>query len=154
MNKCDKLLEKAINSTNNFSFSELCQLAECYKFQYQRQSGSHVIYENQNLRIDQNRLMNFQNFKGKAKSYQVKQLLKAIAVIQEKMNNKYTLQMFWSEEDEGYIAICQEFPGFSVFGETREEALREAQIALDLMIETYQQKHIPLPKPQTVLLAA
>jgi predicted RNase H-like HicB family nuclease len=71
-----------------------------------------------------------------------------------KMNNKYTLQMFWSEEDEGYIVICQEFSGFSAFGETREEALREAQTALDLMIETYRQKHIPLPKPQKVLLAA
>jgi hypothetical protein len=84
MNKCDKLLTKAQNSPNNFSFTELCQLAECYGFMFQRQSGSHVIYENLNLRVDQNRLMNFQNFKGKAKTYQVKQLLKAIAIIQEK----------------------------------------------------------------------
>ncbi len=70
------------------------------------------------------------------------------------MKNKYTLQMFWSEEDEGYIVVCQEFSGFSAFGETREEALHEAQIALDLMIETYQQKNIPLPKPHKILLPA
>ncbi len=70
------------------------------------------------------------------------------------MNNKYALQIFWSEEDGGYITICQEFPGLSAFGETREEALREAQIALDLMIETYQKNGIALPEPQTVLLAA
>jgi len=70
------------------------------------------------------------------------------------MNNKYALQIFWSDEDECYIAVCQEFPGLSAFGETREEALREAQIALDLMIETYLEKGISLPEPQTVLLAA
>jgi predicted RNase H-like HicB family nuclease len=70
------------------------------------------------------------------------------------MNNKYTLQMFWSEEDEGYIVICQEFAGFSAFGETREEALRESQTALDLMIESYKNSNLPLPKPQQVLIAA
>lgn len=70
------------------------------------------------------------------------------------MNNKYAIQIFWSQEDESFAAICREFPGLSAFGETREEALREAQIALDLMIETYSEKGISLPEPQSVLLAA
>jgi len=82
MGKCDKLLEKAKNSPNNFSFAEICQLAECYGFVFQRQRSSHVIYEHPNLRIEQNRLMNFQDFKGKAKPYQVKQLLRAIYILQ------------------------------------------------------------------------
>ncbi len=81
MSKCDKLLEKANNSPNNFSFTEICQLAECYGFIFQRQSASHIIYEHPTLRIEQNRLLNFQNFKGKAKPYQVKQLLKAISYL-------------------------------------------------------------------------
>jgi predicted RNase H-like HicB family nuclease len=70
------------------------------------------------------------------------------------MNNKYTIQIFWSVEDETFVAVCQEFPGLSAFGETREDALREAQTALDLMIETYREKGIPLPEPSGVLLAA
>lgn len=70
------------------------------------------------------------------------------------MKNKYTIQIFWSVEDDGFIAVCQEFPGLSAFGETREEALQEAQIALDLMIETFQNKNIPLPEPQKILIAA
>jgi len=38
------------------------------------------------------------------------------------MNNKYALQIFWSEEnDEGFVAVCREFPGLSAFGETREK---------------------------------
>lgn len=40
-----------------------------------------MIYEHPTLRIEQNRLLNFQNFKGKAKPYQVKQLLKAISYL-------------------------------------------------------------------------
>ena len=81
MSKCDKLLEKAANSPNNFSFTEICQLAECYGFIFQRQNASHIIYEHPTLGIEQNRLLNFQNFKGKAKPYQVKQLLKAISYL-------------------------------------------------------------------------
>lgn len=70
------------------------------------------------------------------------------------MSNKYTLQIFWSEEDEAFVAFCNEFPGLSAFGETREEVLSEARIALDLMIEIYRAKDIPLPVLQTVSLAA
>lgn len=71
-----------------------------------------------------------------------------------RVNNKYTIEIFWSDEDEAFIAVCREFPGLSAFGETREEALKEAQIALDLMLETYREKGIPLPEPQNILLAA
>lgn len=81
MGRCDKLLEKAKNSPRNFSFDEICQQAECFGFIFQRQSSSHIIYEHPNLRVEQNRFMNFQNLKGKAKSYQVKQLLKAISFL-------------------------------------------------------------------------
>ena len=70
------------------------------------------------------------------------------------MENKYALQIFWSDEDEGFIAICDEFPGLSAFGETRENALKEAQIALSLMIEHYHASGQALPKPRPVLVAA
>ena len=70
------------------------------------------------------------------------------------MKDRYTLQIFWSDEDEAFVAVCQEFPGLSAFGETREEALREAQIALDSMIETYLEKNISLPEPQIIKIAA
>lgn len=68
------------------------------------------------------------------------------------MQNKYTFQIFWSEADEAFVAICGEFPGLSAFGETHEDALREAQLALDLMVEAYKEKGLPLPEPKAVLL--
>jgi len=81
MSRCDKILEKAENSPNNLSFEELCYLAECNGFVFRRKSGSHCIYENRLLRPEENRNLNFQNVNGKAKPYQVRQLLKAIEVL-------------------------------------------------------------------------
>jgi predicted RNase H-like HicB family nuclease len=52
------------------------------------------------------------------------------------MKNKYAVEIFYSEEDEGYIAVAPELPGCSAFGETEEEALREINVAIDLRLET------------------
>jgi predicted RNase H-like HicB family nuclease len=52
------------------------------------------------------------------------------------MKNKYAVEIFYSEEDEGYIAVAPELPGCSAFGETEEEALREIKVAIDLWLET------------------
>ncbi len=62
--------------------------------------------------------------------------------------NKYGFKLFWSEEDEGYIATCPEFPTLSAFGETPEAALVEAHIALDLFIEEFKAMNKSLPTPQ------
>lgn len=61
--------------------------------------------------------------------------------------NKYGFRIFWSEEDAAFIVTCPEFPGLSAFGSTEEEALSEGKIALQLIIETYQESDISLPQP-------
>jgi predicted RNase H-like HicB family nuclease len=48
--------------------------------------------------------------------------------------NKYAIEIFYSEEDEGYIAIVPELPECSAFGETEEDALREIKVAIDLYV--------------------
>jgi predicted RNase H-like HicB family nuclease len=70
------------------------------------------------------------------------------------MENKYTVHIFWSDEDNGFIAICDEFSGLSAFGETREAALREAQNALHLMVEHYISTGQSLPEPKPIPVAA
>src|SRR5580765_643124 len=60
---------------------------------------------------------------------------------------KYPFNIVWSEEDEEFIATCSSFPGLSAFGETEEEALHEAKIALELFIKSYKERGISLPKP-------
>jgi hypothetical protein len=38
---------------------------------------------------------------------------------------RYLALVFWSDEDEGYIAVVPHLPGCSAFGDTPEEAVRE-----------------------------
>ena len=78
MDKCQKLLQKARRSPKNLRFDELGSLAKCYGWVFKRQNGAHQIYENVQLTPEDGRLMNFQSDQGKAKPYQVNQLLNAI----------------------------------------------------------------------------
>lgn len=60
--------------------------------------------------------------------------------------NKYAFNIIWSEEDGEFVATCPAFPGLSALGETEEEALAEAKIALGLFIKTCEAQGIPLPE--------
>ena len=58
---------------------------------------------------------------------------------------KYAINIFWSLEDDSYIAISPEFPRLSAFGDTPEEAMAEMQVSLELAVETYQKNGWALP---------
>jgi predicted RNase H-like HicB family nuclease len=60
---------------------------------------------------------------------------------------KYAIEIFYSEEDEGYIAVVPELPGCSAFGKSEEEALEEVKIAIDLWLETAKGEGREIPKP-------
>jgi len=63
---------------------------------------------------------------------------------------EYGFNLLWSDEDAGFIATCADFPGLSAFGETADEALAEASIALELHIETLQEEGRELPEPTKI----
>lgn len=73
MTRRNKLLWKALANPAGLRFEELCALAEQLGFVLDRTKGSHFIYKHKGLR----RPLNFQNVDGKAKPFQVKQLLDA-----------------------------------------------------------------------------
>ena len=60
---------------------------------------------------------------------------------------KYSMEIFYSEEDRGYIALAPELPGCSAFGETEEEALKEIKVAIDLWLETAEKEGRGIPQP-------
>ncbi len=60
----------------------------------------------------------------------------------------YSFSVTWSDEDEGYIAICPEFSGLSAFGDTAEEAITELKVAIGLATETYQAEGWDIPQPR------
>ncbi len=65
---------------------------------------------------------------------------------------KYKIEIFYSEEDEGFIAVVPELPGCSAFGETPEEALKEVKTAIELWIEAAKKEGRPIPEPKKVVV--
>lgn len=78
MARCAKLLIKATNSPDNLRFEEVCSLATCYGWVLIGGAGSHRVYMHPSLGNNAGSMMNFQSRDGKAKPYQVRQLLDAI----------------------------------------------------------------------------
>jgi len=66
------------------------------------------------------------------------------------MENEYPLTVEWSKEDQQYVVTCPAFPGLSALGESREQALAEAETVLRLFVESYKERNIELPEPRTV----
>lgn len=69
-----KLYQLARSNPKGLRFSDLCRLAEAFGFVFQRQKGSHRVYAHDGIR----QIMNFQNDRGMAKAYQVRQLLDCV----------------------------------------------------------------------------
>ena len=69
-----KLLQKALTKPAAVKFREVCRLAEAYGYRLDRISGSHHIYEHSGTK----RPLNFQNVRGMAKAYKVRQLLRDV----------------------------------------------------------------------------
>lgn len=60
----------------------------------------------------------------------------------------YAVSIFWSDEDNQYIAVVPDLRGCSASGDTPEEALREIQIAKELWLEVAREHGDVLPEPK------
>ncbi|HXU10029.1 MAG TPA: type II toxin-antitoxin system HicB family antitoxin [Blastocatellia bacterium] len=60
----------------------------------------------------------------------------------------YHINIFYSDEDGGYIADIPDLDSCSAFGVTPEEALKEVQIARDTWIEAARSEGKPIPTPK------
>src|SRR5439155_16904689 len=59
---------------------------------------------------------------------------------------RYPLEIFWSEEDKGFIAEAPDLPGCSAWGATEANAAREAQRAIDAWLEAARRAGREIPK--------
>lgn len=67
---------------------------------------------------------------------------------------KYELIIYWSEEDNSFVAEVPELPGCAADGETYIEALQNAQTVMQEWIETAQELGRPIPQPKGKLVYA
>ena len=60
----------------------------------------------------------------------------------------YHINIFYSEEDCGYIADIPDLEGCSAFGSSPEEALKHVQIAKAVWLEAASAEQLPVPPPK------
>jgi predicted RNase H-like HicB family nuclease len=67
---------------------------------------------------------------------------------------KYEIVIGWSDEDAVFIAEVPELPGCMAYGETRAEALANAEEAIDLWVEVARKRGREVPQPHAHRLTA
>jgi len=67
--------------------------------------------------------------------------------------DKYEIIVFWSDEDQAYVADVPELPGCMAHGESYESALANVKEAISLWIETAKEFGDPVPEPKSRRLA-
>lgn len=63
------------------------------------------------------------------------------------IEDRYFAQIFWSDEDGGFIAVAPDLPGCSAFGASRQAALVELEIAIAAWKEAAANAGNPIPQP-------
>ena len=71
-----------------------------------------------------------------------------------KGNWKYEIIIYWSEEDQAYIAEVPELPGCAADGRTYKQALANVEVIIQEWIETAKELKRPVPEPKGRLLYA
>lgn len=59
----------------------------------------------------------------------------------------YPVEVFWSEDDEAYVAIAPDLPGCSAAGDTEAKAIKELRTAIELWLEAMKKAGNPIPEP-------
>ncbi len=64
------------------------------------------------------------------------------------MNNRYEIVVYWSAEDNCFLAEVPELPHLITDGTTRQEALCHAEELIDAYLETARLESWPIPEPR------
>ncbi|HEX9918774.1 MAG TPA: type II toxin-antitoxin system HicB family antitoxin [Pyrinomonadaceae bacterium] len=62
--------------------------------------------------------------------------------------HKYEIIIYWSREDEVFVAEVPELPGCAAHGDTHAAALASADEAIRLWIDTAKEFGDPVPEPK------
>ena len=62
--------------------------------------------------------------------------------------SKYEIILYWSQEDDGYIAEVPELAGCMADGKTPVEAVKNAEVVIQELLETAVRLGRPIPEPK------
>ena len=64
------------------------------------------------------------------------------------MTDKYHINLFWSAEDDCWIADIPDLKYCSAHGDSPEEAVAEARVAMQAWLESAAERGFPIPEPR------
>ena len=67
---------------------------------------------------------------------------------------KYEIIIYWSDEDQAYIAEVPELPGCAADGPTYKQALANVEVVIQEWIDTAKELNRPIPQPRGRLIYA
>jgi predicted RNase H-like HicB family nuclease len=67
---------------------------------------------------------------------------------------RYEVIIYWSDEDEAFIAEVPELPGCMADGATHQEALANVEVVIQEWIEIARELGRPIPEPRGRLMFA
>lgn len=67
---------------------------------------------------------------------------------------KYMIILYWSEPDHAFIAEVPELPGCAADGQTRQEAIANAEVIIQQWIEAAKELGRAIPEPKGRLIFA
>ena len=68
--------------------------------------------------------------------------------------SKYEIIIYWSKDDDAYVAEVPELPGCMADGETYQEALANAEVIIAEWLETAREVGRTIPEPKGRLVYA
>lgn len=70
------------------------------------------------------------------------------------MDSKYEVIIYWSEDDNSFLAEVPELPGCMADGQTYHEALTNAEQIIEEWLQTAKKENRAIPQPKGRLLYA
>jgi len=68
--------------------------------------------------------------------------------------SKYEVIIYWSADDDAYVAEVPELPGCMADGASYQEALANAELVIQEWLETAKELERPIPEPKGKLIYA
>ena len=68
--------------------------------------------------------------------------------------SKYEIIIYWSDEDEAFIAEVPELPGCMADGKTYQEVISNVEVIIQEWIDTANELDRPIPQPKGRLMYA
>ena len=157
MSRWRKVLDLVLRGTSDATipFADLCGLLHRLGFD-ERIRGSHHIF----TRDDIAEILNVQpKDGGSAKPYRVRQVRHSSCVIALRRSwmaadVRYEMIIYWSADDQAFVAEVPELAGCAADGPTYAEAVAAAEVAIRQWIEIARELGRPIPEPRGRLIFA